>query len=311
MPDRPSRLVRQLLRIPTWLYRLHLGALLGHRFLQLTHHGRRTGKVYRTVVEVVGTTSAGEYVVMSGWGRRSDWYRNLMADREAAIDVGRDHFTADHRDLPPTEAVRILAEYERRNRWIAPLLRRVLSRILGWRYDGTAAARTRLVEQLPMVALGPAARPVSPEAPAETRRAKRGCRGAGRWSTLLGLTCLIMAGCAGRSQPAAPGADVGQQLDQALPTAVLQAPLTTSAGQRLDLGIVGRQGGGDLRHDDALPGDVPVRHSQRRGRCPGRRSGRPRRPGGIPVDHGRSRPATPPPRSPPTASFSRTPRPIG
>ena len=235
MVDRPGRLVWRLLRAPTWLYRLHLGALLGHRFLQLTHHGRRTGNTYRTVVEIIGITAAGEYVVMSGWGRRSDWYRNLIADSDAEIDVGRNHFTACHRELPPTEAVRMLAGYERRNRVIAPLLRRVLSRLLGWPYDGTAAARTRLVEQLPMVALGPAPGPEPSVAPAKTPRARRGRGRAGRWAMPLALTTLIVAGCAGRNQPAAPGPDVGQQLDQTLPAAVLQAPLTTSAGQRVTL----------------------------------------------------------------------------
>ena len=235
MVDRPSRLVEQLLRLPTWLYRLHLGALLGRRFLQLTHHGRRTGNTYRTVVEVVGTTAARVYVVLSGWGRQSDWYRNLIAHRDAEIDVGRGHFAAHHRDLAPTEAVRILAGHEHRNPMITPLLRTVLSKLVGWPYDGSASARTRLVEQLPMVAFGPATRPEPSVASAGTPRARRGGGRKGRWTVPLALTGLIMAGCAARSQPPAPGPDVGQQLDQTLPAALLQASLTTSAGQRVTL----------------------------------------------------------------------------
>src|SRR5207248_4487384 len=35
------------------LYSAHAGRLLGHRFLLLAHCGRRTGRVYRAVLEVV------------------------------------------------------------------------------------------------------------------------------------------------------------------------------------------------------------------------------------------------------------------
>ena len=40
---------------------------------------------------------------------------------------------------------------------MAPIVRRVLSRLLGWRYDGSEDARRRLVCQLPLVAFRPAA----------------------------------------------------------------------------------------------------------------------------------------------------------
>jgi hypothetical protein len=38
---------------PVSLYRLHLGWLLGHRFLLLTHTGRRSGLRRQTVLEVM------------------------------------------------------------------------------------------------------------------------------------------------------------------------------------------------------------------------------------------------------------------
>jgi hypothetical protein len=49
----PTGWVRALLRLPILLYRLHLGWLLGHRFLLLTHVGRKSGLQRRTVLEVV------------------------------------------------------------------------------------------------------------------------------------------------------------------------------------------------------------------------------------------------------------------
>jgi len=57
--------------------------------------------------------------------------------------------------LEESEAVSIVADYERRNRWVTPIVRRILSRLLGWRYDGSDAARRRMVRQLPVVAFDP------------------------------------------------------------------------------------------------------------------------------------------------------------
>jgi hypothetical protein len=46
----------------------------------------------------------------------------------------------------------VVAGYERRNRLITLIIRIVLSRLLGWGYDGSEKARQRLVKQLPLVA---------------------------------------------------------------------------------------------------------------------------------------------------------------
>src|ERR1051326_6299178 len=69
-----SRLLRGFLSAPGWLFRLGLGRLLGHRFLELTHRGRRSGRRYRTVLEVVRyDPRTQESIVCSGWGTRADW----------------------------------------------------------------------------------------------------------------------------------------------------------------------------------------------------------------------------------------------
>jgi protein SCO1/2 len=67
------------------------------------------------------------------------------------------------------------------------------------------------------------------------RTSRRTRRRRGRWTALLIVAGLALTGCAGKTHAAAPGADVGQQLDQPLPQAVLRAPLTTSAGKQLTL----------------------------------------------------------------------------
>src|SRR6516164_2580056 len=112
--DRAARLsggLRSLFRVPVYLYRLKYGWLLGHRFLLPIHVGRRTGLRRHTGLEVLEYRNEGpEAVVMSAFGRAADWLRNIEA-------------------TPSPE----------------PL---VLSRLLGWRYDGTLDHRRRLVAQL-------------------------------------------------------------------------------------------------------------------------------------------------------------------
>jgi deazaflavin-dependent oxidoreductase (nitroreductase family) len=135
------------------LYSARAGWLLGHRFLLVRHRGRRSHRLYGTVLEVAEwRPAAREAVVMSGFGHRSEWYRNVLAGQAVEVQIARLRFTPTVRPLGSDEAVGVLADYERRNRLAAPLVRAVLSKLAGFRYDGSDAARRRLVHTLPLVA---------------------------------------------------------------------------------------------------------------------------------------------------------------
>jgi len=154
--DRPGPVLRRVLKAPALLYRAGLGPLLGTRFLRLSHVGRRTGRPYDTVLEVVGRVpGTGEYVVMAGFGLRADWLRNALAGGAREVVVGRRQFRPEVRLLDEDEAVEVLAGYERRNRALTRVLRPVLSRLVGWRYTGSDDQRRRLVAELPLVGLRP------------------------------------------------------------------------------------------------------------------------------------------------------------
>ena len=154
----PRPLVKRALAAPNALYDAGLGRLLGHRFLRLTHHGRRSGRTYRTMLEVVAWRD-GEATVLAGLGRKAQWLRNAQAGAPLTVEIANARWPADFRVLDTAEAAATLADYERRNRIATPIIRALLTRLSGIRYDGTDAARRRIVEALPLVAFRPQAAP--------------------------------------------------------------------------------------------------------------------------------------------------------
>ncbi len=149
----PRRVGRWLARLPILLYRLGLGGLLGGRVLLLTHRGRKSGQVRRTVLEVVGHDPAsGAYIVASGWGAQADWFRNIQQTPRVGVTVGGRRFPALARQLSTTAASPILADYARRH----PTAFRALAPLLLGQAVGSALPDTQsLAQVVPLVALEP------------------------------------------------------------------------------------------------------------------------------------------------------------
>ena len=150
MPDYPRGLLRWGLRLPIWLYRVHLGWLLGERFLLLEHVGRRSGCKRQAVIEVVKhDPESDSYFVVSGWGRRSDWFQNLKRIGEATIWVGRRRLQVHAQEISTEEATDVLADYTRRY----PRAFKELTRLfLGEALPPGRASSRKLAERMPMVA---------------------------------------------------------------------------------------------------------------------------------------------------------------
>jgi deazaflavin-dependent oxidoreductase (nitroreductase family) len=79
---------RRLVRAPIWLYRARFGFLMGHRMLLLEHVGRKSGARRHAVLEVVERPGPDEYVIVSGFGERSQWYQNVLANPHVGVSVG-------------------------------------------------------------------------------------------------------------------------------------------------------------------------------------------------------------------------------
>lgn len=131
---------RTLMRAPILVYRFGLGKVFGSRMLLLEHTGRRSGLRREVVLEVVGRPAGDRYVVVSGFGGRAQWFRNLQADPNVRVSVsGNRSAPATARALEASEARHMLADYVERHRrawaWFGP----ILERTLGGPIDGDGA----------------------------------------------------------------------------------------------------------------------------------------------------------------------------
>jgi deazaflavin-dependent oxidoreductase (nitroreductase family) len=104
--------VRWFVRAPIGVYRARLGGLFGHRLLMLEHIGRKSGLARYVVLEVVSRPAPRSYIVASGFGARSQWFRNVETNPHVRL------YIASHKPAPatahlldPTQAQAAIAAY--------------------------------------------------------------------------------------------------------------------------------------------------------------------------------------------------------
>ena len=149
----PRGALRWLLRMPIWLYRLHMGRLLGDRFLMLTHIGRKSGQPRQSVLEVVGHDEAtGSYIIASGWGEQADWLRNIQKNPNVLVDVRGRRFEATAEPLSQELATNEARNYARRH---PSSFRALAGRMIGQTLTGADADYRALAEAVPFVVLRP------------------------------------------------------------------------------------------------------------------------------------------------------------
>ena len=151
-PQPPRGFSRLMWRFPIFLYKIHLGWLLGDRFLLLNHTGRVSGKPRQAVLEVIRYDEAETvYYVASGFGERSDWFRNIQEAPEVTIQVGRLHKEARAERLPLEDAEREFLDYAQRH----PTALKNLASMLGYELDGSEESIRALAKVMPVVAFQP------------------------------------------------------------------------------------------------------------------------------------------------------------
>jgi deazaflavin-dependent oxidoreductase (nitroreductase family) len=76
---------KAMFKWPVQLWRLGLGPIIGHQMVLISHTGRKSGLTRRTMTELHVVN--GKKYAPSGFGRRSQWYRNIEADPRVTIQT--------------------------------------------------------------------------------------------------------------------------------------------------------------------------------------------------------------------------------
>ena len=122
--DNPGPVFRYIFKIPILLYRLGLGGFVGPHFLLLTTTGRKTGKTRYTPLEFSFDEKTGSYIVSAGWGGKTDWYKNALANPVVKVQVSWKKFTAEAIPIPHREVAEQMMEISRRAPAMIPVWQR-------------------------------------------------------------------------------------------------------------------------------------------------------------------------------------------
>ena len=108
---RPNWLRSKMARWALLLYRLGIGTLISRKVMLLTTVGRVSGR---------SRTMPTWYIIeddtlfcFSGWGASSDWIKNLKANPQVGVTIGRHRFNAEGSLVgSPTEQARVLGLFQ-------------------------------------------------------------------------------------------------------------------------------------------------------------------------------------------------------
>jgi deazaflavin-dependent oxidoreductase (nitroreductase family) len=148
---KPPAFMIPILKLPLLLYRAGLGWLLGHRFMLLTHIGRRSGKVRQTVLAVLDFDSkTREIMTVSAWSA-SDWYKNIQSVPALQVQTGFTRYAPVQHSLSSEEIATLFENYCHKH----PIFSRIVCRIPGWKWDSSHQEFLELAKTLRGVAFQP------------------------------------------------------------------------------------------------------------------------------------------------------------
>jgi deazaflavin-dependent oxidoreductase (nitroreductase family) len=118
----------------------------------LIHQGRKSGLLREAVLEVIRYDSTTkESVVLSGWGEKADWYRNIQVAPAMEVQTGGERYVPEQRFVSPEENHTEITDYERRH----PLAARIFAQVFGYPLGATESVRREFASSLRLVAFRP------------------------------------------------------------------------------------------------------------------------------------------------------------
>jgi deazaflavin-dependent oxidoreductase (nitroreductase family) len=117
----------------------------------LTHVGRHSGKVRRTVLAVLRfDEQTKEIYAVSAW-KGSDWYYKIQAATTLQVETGFVRYVPVQRTLSPEAITTTFIDYRKRH----PIFSRMICRIPGWKWDSSYEEFLELAHTLRGVAFSP------------------------------------------------------------------------------------------------------------------------------------------------------------
>ena len=149
---RPKGLLLLGFRLPVWLYRFRIGWLMGKRMIYFEHIGRKSGIKRRSIVEIIRYDQEQDiYFVVSGYGEKADWFRNIMKTPRVFAQVAGRRFNANVERLSQERALEEFQDYAHRN----PKMFKYLGNLIGIKLEGTEEEVEQLSRILPVIAFKP------------------------------------------------------------------------------------------------------------------------------------------------------------
>ncbi|MCV2394823.1 nitroreductase family deazaflavin-dependent oxidoreductase [Actinotalea sp. M2MS4P-6] len=156
MVPRPKPWAKKVFEAPSWFYARGWGWLLGRRFCEVEHVGRKSGRRLTTVLEIViHDPTTDEIVVASAYGATANWYRNLQEHPATKIKTGRQEYRPQTRFLTPEEGRSVAERFRDEHPWEARVGLRVMDAIDAVP-AGTFDDPVEMFASFPMVAFRPA-----------------------------------------------------------------------------------------------------------------------------------------------------------
>jgi deazaflavin-dependent oxidoreductase (nitroreductase family) len=116
----------------------------------LVHRGRKSGKLYKTPVELIADVPGrDEIVVAPMWGKDSDWYRNVLAGGLEEVHVRGEQRRVEWRQLDESDARSALDSYREAHPMYSRIILRMLVSVNGLEGDPEQA----VLSEVPMLGL--------------------------------------------------------------------------------------------------------------------------------------------------------------
>jgi deazaflavin-dependent oxidoreductase (nitroreductase family) len=118
IPVPPRGWMKFFFKIPVAVARMGFAGwerLIGVEWMLLTTVGRKSGKKRYSMVDVLlHDEKTDTYFIEVGFGKNSDWYRNIQAQPNFEAQVGRRKFKASAEALPCEKTADVMVEFVRK-----------------------------------------------------------------------------------------------------------------------------------------------------------------------------------------------------